>query len=706
MRPLRNDGGMTTDPPDTFPRQNARTLRFSLGRPRSFSVSDDGATVLFVRSASATDRVGGLWRWTEAVGEVQLVDPADLLSGAHEDLSAAERARRERARESAGGIVGYTVDAAFARVAFTLSGRLFVTEVDGSSISEIPVDGAVIDPRIDPTGQRVAFVAAGRLHIASIDGGAPQAVSPAESSETVTWGLADFIAAEELDRSRGFWWSPEGDRLLVQRTDEDPVGTWFVSNPATPAAAPVPQRYPAAGTANAEVSLWLLDLEGGAVRVDLPESTEYLASASWSERGAPVAGILDRAQQTISWWAIDLSTGSPEQIRSVTDVAWVDVVPGTGCWDDSGRLLTVEVRDDDYALCADGQRLSPPGLQVRSVIGIGNHQITVLASTDAGDQQVWALADDEAKLLSPADGWHTAAQGGSTHVLVSATLDRALPVSTISTATVSHEVVSYADRPIIEPQVTLIRGDNERPRIALLLPTDWEPDKGSLPVLMDPYGGPHHASVAHHQGAFRESQWFADQGFAVVVVDGRGTPGAPSWERAVQGDFAGPVLEDQIVGLHAVAHAFPELDLDKVAIRGWSFGGYLAALAVIDRPDVFHAAIAGAPVTDWKLYDTGYTERYLGVPHDDHDAAYLRSSLLGRAPGLTRPLQLIHGLADDNVFVAHSLQLSQVLTEHGRPHEVLPLTGITHMATQEDVAENLLTMQVHFLRRSLGIVQV
>ncbi|MCZ3388274.1 MAG: prolyl oligopeptidase family serine peptidase [Actinomycetia bacterium] len=695
---------MTATPADTFPRQNARTLRFSLGRPRSFTVSDDGATVLFVRSASGTDRAGSLWRWTEEAGEVELVDPAQLLGGADEELSTEELARRERAREAAGGIVGYTVNASFSLVAFTLSGRLFVAEVDGSSTTEISVAGAVIDPRIDPTGQQVAFVAGGRLHVASVAVGATRTVSPDESSSTVTWGLADFIAAEELERSRGFWWSPDGGQILAQRTDDERVNTWFVSDPATPAAAPIAQRYPAAGTPNAEVSLWLLDLQGGAVRVDLPDDTEYLASVHWSDRGAPLAAVLDRVQQTMTWVTIDRGTGANERIRSVSDEAWVDVVPGTGCWDDDGRLLTVEVRDDDYALCADGQRLSPPDLQVRAVTAIGEGQITVLASADAGDQQVWCLTHGGAELLSPAEGWH-AAQGGSTRVLVSATLDRALPLTTISTATVTHKVASYADHPMIEPQVTLIPGDNERPRIALIRPHDWDPSKGPLPVLMDPYGGPHHASVAHHQGAFRESQWFADQGFAVVVVDGRGTPGTPSWERAVRGEFAGPVLDDQVVGLHAVAHAFPELDLDKVAIRGWSFGGYLAALAVIDRPDVFHTAIAGAPVTDWKLYDTGYTERYLGVPRDDDDDAYVRSSLLGRAPGLTRPLQLIHGLADDNVFVAHSLQLSQVLTEHGRPHEVLPLTGITHMATQEDVAENLLTMQVDFLRRSLGIVQ-
>lgn len=661
--------------------------------------------MLFVRSSSGTDPVGALWRWTEAAGEVQLVHPADLLAGADEELSAVEMSRRERAREAAGGIVGYTVDAAFAQAAYALSGRLFVTDVRSGESREIPVDGSVIDPRFDPTGSRIGFVAGGRLHVAAVDTGESGPVSPAETSHSVTWGLADFIAAEELDRSTGFWWAPDGSRLLAQRTDEEPVNSWFVSNPSNPAAKPTAQRYPAAGTANAKISLWLLDLASSPIRVDLAEDSEYIASVQWSDRGSPVVGVLDRAQQVMTWLSVDPGDGRTEEIRSNADKSWVDVVPGTGRWDNSGRLLTVEVRDGDYALCADGKRVSPPGLQVRAVTGVDGPRISVLASANAGDQQAWSLSDDHADLLSPSDGWHAAVEGGTTRVLVSANLQRALPVATIVTPTARHEVTSLAERPMLEPQVTLLPGDRGRPRIALLLPRSWDPSDGSLPVLMDPYGGPHHASVAHYQGAFRESQWFADQGFAVVVVDGRGTPGDPQWERAVRGDFAGPVLEDQVVGLHAVAHAYPQLDLDRVAIRGWSFGGYLSALAVIERPDVFHAAIAGAPVTDWRLYDTGYTERYLGVPSDDDDTTYQRSSLLGRAAGLTRPLQLIHGFADDNVFVAHSLQLSQVLTENGRPHEVLPLTGITHMATQEDVAENLLTMQVDFLRRSLGVTQ-
>jgi dipeptidyl-peptidase-4 len=217
---------------------------------------------------------------------------------------------------------------------------------------------------------------------------------------------------------------------------------------------------------------------------------------------------------------------------------------------------------------------------------------------------------------------------------------------------------------------------------------------------MDPYGGPHAQRVIHAEGAYRESQWFADQGFAVVIVDGRGTPGTPSWERGISKDIAATVLADQVTGLHSAASTFPYLDLERVGIRGWSFGGYLAALAVLDRPDVFHVGVAGAPVTDWRLYDTGYTERYLGTPGQNPEA-YEAASLLSRAVKLRRPLLFVHGFADDNVAIANTLQLSQELLHHGKSHSVLPLTGITHMASQEDVAENLMLLQVEFLQQHL-----
>ncbi len=253
----------------------------------------------------------------------------------------------------------------------------------------------------------------------------------------------------------------------------------------------------------------------------------------------------------------------------------------------------------------------------------------------------------------------------------------------------------------------LFRAGPREIQTAVLFPSWHQPGQGRLPVLLDPYGGPHGQRVIKARGAYLVSQWFAEQGFAVVIADGRGTPArGPAWERAVAGDLAGPVLEDQVDALAAAADRFADLDTGRVAIRGWSFGGYLAALAMLRRPDVFHAAIAGAPVTDWRLYDTHYTERFLGLP--DHDgAAYDRSSLLSLperavARATPRALMLIHGLADDNVVVAHTLRLSSALLAAGYPHSVLPLSGITHMAAQETVAENLLLLQLDFLRSALA----
>ncbi|HEX6945478.1 MAG TPA: alpha/beta fold hydrolase, partial [Casimicrobiaceae bacterium] len=262
------------------------------------------------------------------------------------------------------------------------------------------------------------------------------------------------------------------------------------------------------------------------------------------------------------------------------------------------------------------------------------------------------------------------------------------------------ELPSVAEAPAIALRTELRKvGSGEGFWAAVTLPQGAVAGE-KLPVIVDVYGGPH-AQVAKHVPDLL-AQWMADQGFAVVSIDGRGTPRrGRAWERAIRGDFAGPTLADQVAGLQALAAELPELDLSRVGIVGWSFGGYMSALAVLQRPDVFHAAVAGAPVTEWRLYDTHYTERYLGDPAKDA-AAYDASSLLPLADRLTRPLLLVHGLADDNVVAAHTLQLSSALLAAGKPHEVLPLVGVTHMTPQEVVAEHLLLHQLDFLRRSLG----
>ncbi len=705
-----------------YPRQQARTRRFTLGRARSFRVAPDGSRVLFLRSAGPDDAVNRLWAYDVAAGQERLVaDPHRLNRAADEQLSAEERARRERLREVGGGITSYSTDNDLATASFALGGRVFAVEVRTAEVIEVGVVGPAFDPRLDPTGQRVAYVAERELYVAELGGGGRRIVG--EDDPDVSWGLAEFIAAEEMGRQRGFWWAPDGQRLIAARVDAFPVETWHIADPAHPDRAPREWPYPATGTANANVTLAVFDLQGGRVEVDWDlESFPYLAGVRWGPGGPPLLTVQSRDQREVRILALDPDTGTTEVARSLTDDTWVELIPGSPDWLDGGRLVTIEDTydgaDGTRKLLVDGETVSPDGLQVRRLVSATHDTLWFTASQDPTTTDVYELAVRSGQLTCHTDGEgvHDAVVGGDVVLVVSSRLERHDPVAVVRQDGVSIATIeSLAARPNVDPQVRLLELGERGVRAALLLPS---PGSGvaadaRLPVLLDPYGGPHAQRVIAAQAAYLTPQWFADQGFAVLVVDGRGTPGrGPVWERAVHRDLATPVLDDQIDALHAAAELEPRLDLSRVAIRGWSFGGYLAALAVLRRPDVFRAGIVGAPVTDWRLYDTHYTERYLGHP-DEHPDAYERSSVVGAsgalvdaAPvpddGVARDLLIVHGMADDNVFAAHTLRLSSALLAAGRPHAVLPLSGVTHMTPQEVVAENLMAIQADFLRRSLA----
>jgi dipeptidyl-peptidase-4 len=715
--------------PPSFPRQHASTRGFTLGEPRGFSVAAGGGRVAFLRSLAGDDPVNRLWVLDLDQGErcaaTRLVaDPAALLGGP-ETLPPAERARRERVRERAAGIVAYAADRDLTVAAFALGGRLFVADLGGEgrggSVRELAVAGPVLDPRPDPSGQRVAYVTGGELHVAELcppAAGPPERLVAAEPvaagqppASAVSWGLAEFIAAEEMDRDRGYWWAPDGLRLAVARVDTAAVQRFHLADPANPTIAPVALRYPAAGTANADVCLFVVDLRGARVKVRWDRAAfPYLVQVVWQRQGPLTLLVQSRDQTGTRLLAADPQTGSTSTLAAAHHPAWLEIVAGVPAWL-TGQRLVATVDDptcDTRRLTVDGEPVTPPGLQVLEVLAAQGDQVWLRGSREPSEIHVWrvraAAATTAASLtqLSHGPGVHTAAAGGATLVLASAGLNHdGSAVSVHRDGRQVASVASAAARPALRPRVTLLRAGEHALRSALLLPAEQRP--GPLPVLLDPYGGPHTRRVLAARGGFLIPQWFADQGFAVLVSDGRGTPGrGPAWEHAVYRDLAGPPLEDQVEALHAVAGSHPELALGRVAIRGWSFGGYLAALAVLRRPDVFHAAVAGAPVTDWRLYDTHYTERYLGDPRDDPEP-YRRCSLLADAARLERPLLLIHGLADDNVVAAHTLRLSSLLLAAGRAHSVLPLSGVTHMTPQEVVAENLLLLQLAFLRAALGL---
>ncbi|MCF3132131.1 prolyl oligopeptidase family serine peptidase [Streptomyces olivochromogenes] len=708
---------MTTEP-DSFPRRHARTQRFTLGAPRAFSVAPDGSRVAFLRSASGTDRANSLWVLDPADGAERVAaDPRALLGGATEHLSPEERARRERSREGGAGIVGYATDTALELASFALSGRLFTAELRAGTARELPVPGPVIDPRPSPDGRYVAYVAEGALRVVDAEGEGDRALAEPES-EGVGYGLAEFVAAEEMGRSRGFWWAPESDRLLVARVDDTPVRRWWISDPAHPEREPHHVGYPAAGTANADVRLFVIGLDGVRTEVAWDRARyPYLARVHWSEAGAPLLLVQARDQRSQLFLAVDPESGATRMVHADEDPTWLELFAGVPCWTPSGQLVRIADEGGARVLAVGERPLTGAQLHVRAVLDVSDQDVLVAASAgeevppssdspETGEVHVYRVSELGVERVSQEPGVHSAVRAGDVTVMVSATLNRpGSRVQVLRDGKPTATVTSYAEDPGLSPRVTLTEGGARRIPCAVLMPRDYHGDT-PLPVLLDPYGGPHGPRVVAAHNAHLTSQWFADQGFAVVVADGRGTPGrSPAWEKAIHQDFT-LSLDDQVEALQALAEHHP-LDLSRVAIRGWSFGGWLAGLAVLRRPDVFHAGIAGAPVTDWRLYDTHYTERYLGDPAAD-PAAYAKSSLitddgLSAAAEPHRPLMIVHGLADDNVVVAHALRLSSALLAAGRPHEVLPLSGVTHMTPQEQVAENLLLLQVDFLKRSLGL---
>jgi dipeptidyl-peptidase 4 len=716
-----------TLPLDALPRQLARTRRFSLGHPARATVSPDGRTVFFLRSRAGDDPVGCLWAVDCVTGaERLLADPVSLLDGAAEQLTAAERTRRERTRELSAGIVGFTADQACGLLAFMLSGRLWVAGPADGSVRRLPVQEPAMDPHPDPVGRGIGYVSGGAVRVIDAGGQADRVVAGPDGP-AVSFGRPEHVAAESMGRYRGYWWSPDGRHMLVARVDEAAVRQWYRADPAEPGQPPAAFRYPPAGSANAAVSLWIAAVAGppGTPLTAVDWDTagfEYLTAAGWDESG-PYAAVQRRDQQHVQVLGIDPATGATRVLAEQRDGAWVQLVPGLPARTSTGVLLTSADTGSTRRLVAGGRPVTPPGLQLDEVLAVDGETVLFAASEEPTQTHVWAY-DPAAGLrrMSAEPGVHGGTARGGTVVLVSRTPGHPGPRTTILPHALGASgkvaagrgpgpaqrdpvvIASVAETPVVQPQAEILVLGPRELRAALFLPSWHQAGDGPLPVLMDPYGGPALRKVTAAQGRTTYvSQWFAEQGFAVLTVDGRGTPGrGPAWEREIYLDIAGPVLADQVDALQQAAHQYPALDLSRVGIRGWSFGGFLAVLAVLRRPDVFHAAVAGAPVTDQRLYDTHWRERHLGHP-DEHPEAYDRCSPVLEAASLRRPLLLIHGLADDNVVPAHTLRLSAALLAAGRPHEVLPLPQATHLPVTEAATANLLLHELDFLRRALGL---
>ena len=686
----------------------AATRHFQLGSPRGFTISSTGNFVIFLRSDHGRDAVNSLWIYDVVKNvEQKIVNPRELLADSN-DIPDAERARRERMRETTSGITTYSSDDSGLKIAFALAGQLFTVEVETGEVNSLSVTGPIIDPQISPDGRYISWANGKDVMLCSFDGTNERELT-CEIEDATVWGLADFIAAEEFGRMRGLWWAPDSSSLIIERVNEGPVNTWWISDPANPQQQPREQKYPQCGTANAEVSLYLVQLDGSRQEITWDHKVfEYLISVSWQTDKEPLITVANRNQTEFATCIINNSSLTP--LHVVSDQEFVEVIPGQPRWSGDDLLSVIDNRLTDTREAHLGATcVSPAGMQIMNVIEVTDRYIDVVATTNAIDRVVTRINFDGTVNELTSGGLASATpctqtSTGELRVLVQSQLKNQSRTFTLTrNGAAIHQFDSHAESPVVDAKVTLLTTGPHNVNTAVLFPADHIRGSKKLPIMLRPYGGPHGAQVLNGATNYAEDQWFADQGFVVVIADGRGTPGrGPLWDHSIYQNFVEPILDDQQTAIQDVAREFPDdVDASRVGITGWSFGGYLAALAVLERPDIFHAAVAGAPVTDWILYDTAYTERYLGQPEQNPDV-YRRHNLIEKATDLKSPLLLIHGLADDNVVVAHTLQLSSHLLAHKGEHSVLPLSGVTHMTPQEVVSENLALQTVAFFHKNLA----
>jgi dipeptidyl-peptidase 4 len=691
---------------------SAATLNFQLGFPVPLAVTPDGA-VLFRRTPPRSF-AADLYELDTKSGAVKtLATAADMLgSGGDEHLTDAEKARRERSRTATKGVVDVQVSADGHTVFVPLGGMFHLIDRETGIRRAIDPKGEAYDPHLSPDGTQIAFVRDGDLWLANA-AAAPRRLT--KHPEGVEYGSAEFVAQEELDRRRGFWWSPDGKELVFQRTDARKVETVYVADARHPTSPPVPFKYPRAGTPNAIVDLGVIAAAGGEptwITWDL-EKYPYLGRVAWPEKGPLTLVVLSRPQTDLA--VIEAKTG--RVIFTEHDDAWINLgggarssgigaTAGAPIWLPDGSFLWMTEASGTWTLQqrnADGtvaRALTTPDFGLDELVGFDGKNAIVIASTNPTRTDVW---------LVPIDGSAAPSRLTDGDGRAGAVFDRGVTIISTSKSTGGrkvvangHELPSVAEQPKLVPttQIETVQVGGRTQYAAVTKPRAFAAGT-KYPVLLKVYGGPHAQTVVDALDTYVMDQWYADAGFIVVRSDGRGTPGrGRAWERAISGDLITIPLADQVDALTALAAHHPEMDLTRVGVFGWSFGGYFTTMALLVRPDVFACGVAGAPVTDWSLYDTAYTERYMRTP-DDNAKGYAQTSALTHADKLSRPLLLIHGITDDNVHLANTLALIENLYVAGKRAEVVLLSG-THMVPDPKLALAREQAQIDFFREHLA----
>lgn len=706
-----------------FLEQFAATYRFRLGQPGSLKPSPDGKSVLFLRS-EPRGFVQNLFELDLDTGaERVLLTAEQILAGAEEELSEEEKARRERMRSASRGLASYHLSTEGDRILVPLSGRLYLYERKTGKVREVGAAAPFAnDPQLSPDGKHVTCVRDGDVHVIDVEKNVERKLTSRPKPE-VSFGLAEFVAQEEMSRYHGTWWSPDSQQLVVQRTDTTGLETMHIMDPTHPERPPQSWPYPRPGKKNAEVGLLVFSLRGGpAVEIRWDKSAfPYLNTVRWTKNAPLTLVVQNREQTRQQLLTVDPRTGDTRLLHEEADEAWLNIDQEVPRWLASGQQFLwtterngtpqLELRAADGSLVAP---VTPPELGYLGLVEVDEAagEVVVRASAKQAEQHLYAVPlppkTGAPQALTAEPGLHSAVWSAKAGVWVHSrnTLrgERDHVVKRRDGARVA-EVRGVSEAPSLEPNYELLDVQGASGRVysaSVVRPRRFDPRR-RYPVLVYVYAGPGHPVVMATPYAHLLNQWFAEQGFVVVSLDGRGTPGkGRAWERAIKGDFIQVALEDQLDGLQALGRQLPELDLSRVGIFGWSFGGYFSSLAVMKAPHVYRAAVAGAPVTDWYDYDTHYTERYLGVPPQAEEA-YRRSSVLESAKDLGAPLLIMHGTADDNVYFTHAVKLSDTLFRAGKKHAFLPLSGFTHMVPDPLVTTRLYSTIAEFFLEHLVV---
>jgi len=688
---------------------------------RSPRISPDGRLVTYLRGKSTAKGQLDLWAYDIASGRHRMLVDSTSLATAKREMSAQEVQRRERQRSSAfGGIVRYYFGADSRHLLVPLGGDLYVYDLrarPADAVRRITNTPAYeTDARFSPGGRYVSFIRDKNLVIYDLRTGEETAVTTGGRG-TVSFGMAEFIAQEEMGRRTGYWWSPDDRRIAYTRVDESPVTRVERFEISADAVTVVKQRYPAAGTPNARVQLFAVKLGNSesTVEIDLGKNPDfYLARVDWFPDGRTLAvQKQSRDQKTLTLLAADARSGSTHVLLQEHAAAWVDLHDELTFLEKSPQFIWASSRSGFrhlYLYDNDGRLVRPLTGGEWSVIGNGftpevkgvdeqRRSVYFMANADTPlERHLYSVSLDGSgpRRLTAIGGWHSVTLSADTRVFLdrfstpdqppSVTLrsisGEPLNVLVANDLNKDHPYARYLDEHLPTEFGTLKASDGQTLYYQLIKPRERIPGR-QYPVIVDVYGGPGSQKVRRAWGSSTRSntgffrQFLAQHGYVVFTLDNRGTGfRGVEFETALYRKMGTVEVEDQVAG-GKLLRSLPFVDPRRIGIFGWSYGGFMALMCEMQAPDVFAAAVAGAPVIDWRLYDTHYTERYMDTPQNN-PAGYAASNVLNHANGLRGELLVMHGMADDNVLFTNSTSLFKRLQDLDKPFQVMVYPGSKH----------------------------